>query len=161
MPPKWTIINKEFVADARIFKLYKQHSMHPHTKKETAFSVIESPDWVNIIALTRDEKVVLIRQYRPGIDDIALEIPGGMLDKADKDPVAAAIRELAEETGYTGEDPQLLGFVHPNPAIQNNKCFFFWMKNCQKTQATNFDACEEIETELVDLKEIPELMRTQ
>lgn len=161
MPPKWTIINKELITDARIFKLFKQHSLHPHTKKETAFSVIESPDWVNIIALTPDERVILIRQYRPGIDDIALEIPGGMLDKTDKDPIAAGLRELAEETGYTGQAAELLGLVHPNPAIQNNKCYFVLVKDCEKTLDTNFDACEEIETELVDLKEIPELMRTQ
>jgi 8-oxo-dGTP pyrophosphatase MutT (NUDIX family) len=104
---------------------------------------------------------VLIRQYRSGTDDIMLEIPGGVVDSTDTDPVATGIRELAEETGYTGENAELIGWVNPNPAIQGNKCFFILIHNCAKTTETNFDACEEIETTLVDLEEVPKLLRSQ
>lgn len=161
MLSKWKILNKELLIDARIFKVFSQHSTHPLTKKEHRFSVIESRNWVNVIALTKENKVLLIRQYRAGIDDISLEIPGGVVDETDVDPVATGVRELAEETGYTGEQAKLIGWVNPNPAIQGNTCYFVLVKNCKKTQNTNFDACEEIETELADLKDIPELIRTQ
>ena len=105
--------------DYKVFKTAFADGTNPQTGAITRFSLIEAGDWVNVIALTTDEQVVMLRQYRPGIDRVCLEIPGGMIDPGE-DPLAAGLRELAEETGYAGGHAQLIGKVAPNPAIQNN-----------------------------------------
>ena len=89
--------------------------------------VLDCPDWVNIIPLTDDGQVVLIRQFRHGTQSVTLEVPGGVVE-ADESPEAAAVRELAEETGYVPERVKSLGFVSPNPAIQGNRSYTSWPK---------------------------------
>ncbi len=92
---------------------------------------------MNVIALTDREDVVLIRQYRHGIGEVTLEIPGGLMD-ADE-PLAAAKRELLEETGYRAEEWIDLGYVHPNPAIQNNRCYTFLALGAKLAGAQSLD----------------------
>src|SRR4051812_34321422 len=106
-------------ADYRIFKTGFVDGIHPRTGTTKRFSLIDAVDWVNIIALTADEQVVLVRQYRVGIDALCLEIPGGMVDPGET-PMEAAVRELREETGYSGGHWKQIGTIAPNPAIQNN-----------------------------------------
>lgn len=116
------------------------------------------PDWVNIIPLTEDNFVVFVVQYRFGTDENTLEIPGGQMDRKDKNPEEAARRELLEETGYNGKDFIYLGYVHPNPAILNNKCHSFLVKNVKKISEIKNDKNEKTETILKPLKEVPELI---
>ena len=105
--------------DYKIFKTGFVEATHPKIDHAKTFSLIEAVDWVNVLALTADRQVVLLKQYRPGIDRVCLEIPGGMVDPGEQ-PVEAAVRELLEETGYGGGTAEILASVAPNPAIQNN-----------------------------------------
>lgn len=118
--------------------------------KGGTFYVIENPDWVNIIALTKQREVVLIRQFRHGSEDVILEIPGGMID-GNESAENAARRELLEETGYSSERWFLLGKSEPNPAIQNNSVFHYLAIECEASSDVYFDEHESIVTETISL----------
>ena len=109
-------------------------------------------DWVNIVALTPEEDVVLVRQFRFGIETLSLEVPGGVIE-AGEDPVAAGLRELREETGFVGSRGRLIASVHPNPAIQNNRCHLVLVEDVRRDAATEWDADEEIEVVTLPLAE--------
>jgi ADP-ribose pyrophosphatase len=154
----WTIISSHVDQSYRVFTLRHDRARSPRTHQTHDFYILESPAWVNIIPLTAENNVVLIRQYRLGIRDIALEIPGGLVEDSDS-PEEAARRELWEETGYRAETMIPLGFVHPNPAIQNNRCYTFLARNAQPTGRRNQDEREDIEVVMKPLSDIPRLIR--
>jgi 8-oxo-dGTP pyrophosphatase MutT (NUDIX family) len=114
-------------------------------------------DWCNVVALTPDDEIVLVWQYRFGTDALSLEIPGGVIDPGE-DPLEAAARELFEETGYTAEAFEPLLEVEPNPAIQNNRCFTFLARGARFGGSTRFDPMEELETALLPAARLPELL---
>ncbi len=101
----------------------------------------------------------MIRQFRAGIREFTLEIPGGMVDASDASPMAAARREMREETGYDSERITFLGSVHPNPAILNNRCSTFLASDVRRTERPQLDGGEDIEVESIPLRQIPELIR--
>lgn len=131
-------------AVTRIFEVVRAVYRHPHRGDERDFFVIHAPDWVNVVALTPSGHLVLVRQFRYGIDDFSLEIPGGMID-AGEDPVAAGLRELREETGYAGTRARLLGSIHPNPAMQSNRCHLVLVEDARPADDTEWDPDEEFE----------------
>ena len=157
MLKKWSVTKSEILESNRVFSIRKETSVSPFTETEHDFFIIDTPDWVNIVALTDDEEVILIEQFRHGIGSATLEIPGGMVDPGEE-PLQAAKRELLEETGYEGENWVQIGIVHPNPAIQSNKCYTFLTTNCKKVSETNFDSTEFIITCTRPEKEIPKLV---
>jgi 8-oxo-dGTP pyrophosphatase MutT (NUDIX family) len=156
-PESWTRIESTEIADCRVFKVREDICKRVSEDIRHNFFVIENPDWVNIIAVTKDEMVVLIEQFRHGTEEIILEIPGGMIDKGEK-PESAARRELAEETGFEAEEFIYLGKSRPNPAIQNNTIFHFLAKDCIKSQNTNFDEHESLITKLVPYNSVKNLI---
>src|SRR5690242_13102068 len=107
---RWRLGTRYPGHDYRVFRTSFVDGRHEQTGKAIRFSIIEATSWVNIIALTRDERVVLVRQYRAGVDRVCLEIPGGMVDPGEE-PAQAAARELVEETGYTTANWRLIGSV--------------------------------------------------
>jgi 8-oxo-dGTP pyrophosphatase MutT (NUDIX family) len=127
----------------RIFGVEAVRYRHPVRTTEREFVVITPPDWVNVIALTPEQHVVLVRQFRYGIDEFSLEIPGGVMD-AGEDPISAGLRELREETGFTGAPARLLGSVHPNPAFQSNRAHFILVEDAVKTHDLAWDSDEEM-----------------
>jgi ADP-ribose diphosphatase len=155
----WKRISSKKIADCRIFKVREDLSERESDKKRSTFFVLENPDWVNIIAVTKDKKVVLIEQFRHGSDEVILEIPGGMVDE-NEDAETAARRELLEETGFSSGEFKLLGRSQPNPAIQNNTLYHFLALDCEKIQEPAFDEHESLVTKLVSLKEIKKLILT-
>jgi len=139
--------------DYRIFTTHFVEAAHPRTGETKRFSVIEAVDWVNVIALTPDDQIVLIQQYRVGTNQVCLEIPGGMVD-AGEEPQAAAIRELVEETGYTATTWELLGATAPNPAILNNRLWTYLALDVVPTHPLRPDGSEVIALETRSLAEV-------
>lgn len=152
-PETWKRNSSKQLADCRVFKVREDFSERQSDNLQSTFFVIESPDWVNIIALTKSKEVVLIEQFRHGIEETILEMPGGMIDDGEE-PESAARRELLEETGFSSEEFKLLGKTRPNPAIQNNWIYHFVALNCEKTHNVKFDEHESIITKLVSLPEV-------
>jgi len=140
----WPRTRDERRADYGIFEIVRFRARSPRTGEDRPFTVIEAPDWVNVVALTPAGDMVCIRQFRHGTSAFTLEIPGGMVDPGE-DPAQAAARELREETGFTGGPPELLGVVEPNPAILTNRCHTYLIRDARRTTGTEMDAGEDIE----------------
>ena len=132
--------------------------MSPRTGKEHDFFVLDSVNWVNVLALTPDEKLVMIEQFRHGSNTVELEIPGGMMDAGETDPVATAVRELREETGFAGEYARVLGRIWSNPAILSNRTFTVLIENCRLQHDLSWDQGEDLATHLVPVSELPKLV---
>jgi ADP-ribose diphosphatase len=154
----WKKISSKFIGDFRIFKLRSDVKISPRTGKEHDFYVLDSVDWVNIIAVTPNQQLVMIEQYRHGSNTVELEIPGGMMDTGETDPAATAVRELREETGYEGDHARLLGRIHSNPAIMNNVTYTVLIENCRLKHAVEFDQGEDLVTRLVPVAGISKLV---
>jgi ADP-ribose pyrophosphatase len=143
-PQRWKKLGTRTVAHTRIFDVQSVDYHHPDREQHQDFFVISAPDWVNVLALTPGRHIVLVRQFRYGTDEFSLEIPGGVID-AGEGPVAAGLRELQEETGYVGTRARLLGSVHPNPAMQNNRCHLVLVEDARRSAQLDWDPDEELE----------------
>ena len=116
--------------------------------------VLEYGDWATIVALTKEQEVVLVRQYRHGVQKVILELPGGAMEAEDESPLQAARRELLEETGYASDKFIQIGCVSPNPAFQTNLIYSFLALDAEKIGSQNLDGTEEIEVVLKPLEEV-------
>ena len=156
MIKKWELLDSRTDKDYKIFKINAVQATSPRTNNVGKFYTIETKDWVNIIPVTENREVVMIKQYRHGSKEITLEIPGGLVEE--RQPEKAALRELLEETGYTGEYVECLGAVNPNPAIFNNICHTYLVEKARKTSSKNLDPDEDIEVILMPISKIPSLI---
>src|SRR6185295_462986 len=154
----WQIIGTKPLGDFRIFTIRSDEKISPRTGRKFDFFVIDSSHWVNVIAVTPDEKLVMVEQFRHGSNTGELEIPGGVMDAEDASPVATGDRELREEPGYAGEKEQLIGKILPNPAIMSNTCYTVLVENCQPTHETHCDHREDLITRLMPIADIPGLV---
>lgn len=154
----WPKISSKPVGDFRIFTIRTDLKVSPRTGREHDFYVIDSVNWVNVIAVTPDEKLVMVEQYRHGSNTVELEIPGGMMDPGETLPLATGLRELREETGYEGERARLLSEIFANPAIMSNTCYTVLVENCRLQHAVEFDHGEDLVTRLVPVADLPSLV---
>jgi ADP-ribose pyrophosphatase len=154
----WKKVRSIPVGDFRIFKLRSDVCVSPRTGKEHDFFVLDTVDWVNVIALTPDRQLVMVEQFRHGSNTVELEVPGGMMDPGDTGPVATAVRELREETGYAGEPARLLGKIWSNPAILTNTTYTVLIENCRLQHKIIWDHAEDLVTRLVPVAEVPKLV---
>lgn len=156
----WPKINSKALGDYRIFKVRSDEKVSPRTGQKHDFFVIECADWVNVIAVTPDQQLVMVEQYRHGSNTVELEIPGGIMDAVDASPVATGVRELREETGFEGERARPLGNVFANPAIMNNTCHTVIIENCALKHSVEWDSGEDMVTRLVSIADLPGLVAT-
>lgn len=119
--------------------------------------ILETPDWCNIIPVTREGRIVMVRQFRFGVWQPSLEIPGGIVDPGE-DPQTAAVRELAEETGYKPSRVISLGSVRPNPAFQSNRMHSFLALDCESAGPARPEDGEDIEVLTISREEVPQMI---
>ncbi|MEQ1841935.1 MAG: NUDIX hydrolase [Verrucomicrobiales bacterium] len=152
-PSRWERLGATTVARTRVLDLLSVRYRHPARGTEKDFVVVAPSDWCNVLALTPDGRLVLVRQFRFGIDGFSLEIPGGVIETGE-DPVEAGLRELREETGFTGAGARLLGSTHPNPAIQSNRCYFVLVEDAVQSADMAWDPDEELHCETVPVEQV-------
>ncbi len=155
----WKIHSTKEILSTPIFDVHVDSSECPRTGRRGDFYKFKFGNWVNIVAVTAENEMVMIRQYRHGNRKLELEIPGGLIDSTDPDPVFAGQRELLEETGYSGRNPRIIGVVNPNPALQDNNCYTVLVENAEKLSETAMEDCEDIETELVPVEKVLKLVK--
>lgn len=151
----WKKHEQKIDYDCGFFQIHVHQSSSPATGKTHPFFVLKTRDWINVIALTQEKKVLMVSQFRHGSEEVSLEIPGGAVDRKDTDPLIAAQRELLEETGHEAAEWHLLGKVQPNPAILNNTCHTYLALGAKKVADLKLDEAEELEVSAHDLSEIP------
>lgn len=157
-PLPWKLLGERSTKDFRIFRTRTLDVADPRDDTPYVRTVIDAPDWCNVLPVTRAGEVVLIRQFRFGTWSNQLEIPGGMLDEGE-DPATAAARELEEETGYRPARLEALGVCHPNPAVFANRLHTFLALDCEPVHAGRQDGSEDIRVEVVPRSDLKRLVR--
>lgn len=159
--PEWDSTGERTeVCKTRVFRVMAEPFRCPRTGSENEFITLDCPDWVNIIAVTPEKKIVMIRQFRHGSRRVEWEVPGGCIDPSDADPVAAGIRELKEETGYVGKNARIIGSVSPNPALQNNTCYTVLIEDAVLSGEPNMEDTEDIAAILMKPSEVVSLIQS-
>lgn len=158
-PRPWKTLESEILESCRVFEVRRKRVRSPQTGDEHFFYTIGAGDWVNVVPVTPDDQIVMVRQYRQGCEAVTLEIPGGMVDPGES-PVQAATRELLEETGYRGREVSQLGVVNPNPALFANRCYTFLVRDAERVaEIRNDGGTEETVVELVPRAELRDRLR--
>jgi 8-oxo-dGTP pyrophosphatase MutT (NUDIX family) len=153
----WAQESESIRQDSRIFRQIVAQRRSPHTGREHAFYRLQGPDWVNVVAFTRSGELLVVEQFRHGIDAPTLEIPGGGCDQGES-PAEAGRRELREETGFVSNHWVPLGSCTPNPATQNNRCHSFLALDCDFEGSLELDPAEELQVWAVSWLEWLSLM---
>lgn len=148
----WPLVRDEELLRYKVFTVHKTHRRSPRTGQDIGFFGVRTLDWVNVVALTDDDEIVLVRQYRAGPDIVTLEIPGGCVDPGE-DFAAAARRELREETGHVARELHRAGAVNPNPALFTNKIETYVGLGCTRVGDVQQDPGEDLEVVVLPLRD--------
>ncbi len=149
----WKLLRSEPGPELPIFKVRYDWLENPRNANVLKAVVLDFPDWVSVAAITSDNRIVTVRQYRFGVAHFTTELPAGLVHQGETHQ-AAAERELREETGYTSSDWVYLGWVEPNPAFQNNRLHQWLARNARPTHAIQLDAGEDVVVEALMQQEI-------
>lgn len=156
---RWIIEQETVNFSSRVWDLRTRRYYHPGKGISDDFYYIASPDWAVVVGRTLDQKILFVRQFRWGIDDFSLELPGGIIDP-NEEAAAAGIREFTEETGYEGRSCQSLGACLPNPSMLNNCCHFLFIDGAEPSASgSNWDSHEEIEVVAIDQAEVQDWVK--
>jgi len=151
------VLETEFLQNCAVFSVSRTLAKSPRTGESHSFYRIDSGDWVNIVPITPGGDVVLVKQYRHGLDDFTVETPGGMVDLGET-PMEAAGRELLEETGYRAAEIVPLGGVNPNPALFGNTLHAFLGRDVERVAEVRNESTEETHVEVVSPAELRRLV---
>jgi ADP-ribose diphosphatase len=154
----WPERRTEPLYDCGIIRIERSFAASPMTGAEHEFVRVDSCDWVQIIPLTAERQVVMVRQYRHGARRLTLEIPGGLLDPGE-DPATAAARECLEETGYAARTVEPMGAMNPNPALFSNQLHSFCAYGVERVGVPQTTPTEQTEVVLVPLDEVAAMLR--
>lgn len=157
MVQPWPRVSRRSIFSSRIFELVAEGHVSPRTRQTLEALVLESGDWCNVVAVTANDELVMVRQFRFGTQRVTLEIPGGIVDPGE-DPRISAERELLEETGFRAARWRSLGSVAPNPAIQRNRLHSFLAEGCVRVAEQEQDPFEDLAVELVPRAKIDALL---
>lgn len=155
----WEHLGLESEHRTKLFTLRHARYRSPHTAREAVFTRLHCPEWVNVVAITREGELLMVEQFRHGQQEAALEIVGGVCDPGE-DPAESARRELLEETGHAAESWVSLGWSHPNPAIQDNRCHFYLALGCRPVAQLDLDPSEELRVWALAWREAREAIRS-
>ena len=160
MPDRsWRRLSSRYVAEYKVTKVREDRYRFEPTQAEADFLVCESADWVVILPVTVDGEVVFVRQYRHGVRQVVLELPGGLIDGGESAEEAAK-RELREETGYEATSVRQVADLLPNPALNTAHCHVVLAEGCRLIQGQDLDPFEQIEVVTYPLSEVPGLIRS-
>ncbi|WP_300098987.1 NUDIX hydrolase [uncultured Alistipes sp.] len=157
---KWRVLHSEYLARKPWFTVRHESLALPDGRTISDYYVFEYPEWVNITAIDREGRFVMIDQYRHGLGETSYEIPAGVVEPSDASLLDAARRELREETGYGGGEWRLLTSISANPATQNNLTHCFLATGVERIGEQQLDATEDIRVHLFSRDEVRELLRT-
>ena len=154
---KWEKLSSTYVVKEQWATLRVDECKMPDGTIIPDYYVLEYPNWVNAVALTEDNQVVIIRQYRHAVEEVITELPGGCIDPGET-PEEAIARELLEETGFSFTSFEPIATLYANPSTGNNKTFSYLAKGGQKVQEQHLDGREEIEIELVSVDQLKKML---
>lgn len=154
----WEQLSNETLVQYKVFHVRKSRRRSPRTGADIGFFLLDTPDWVNVLPITDDGQVVMVRQYRHGCERVTLEIPGGLIDAHETDPAAAAARELREETGFEAARIEPIGVMNPNPSMMSNRCHAFLATGCRRIGDLQMDPGEDLEVVTRPLAELDGLI---
>jgi ADP-ribose pyrophosphatase len=156
---KWTVIERNYIYKTPFGNLRSDKVVLPNNQVIENYYVNEYPDWVNIVAITKNYEILLVKQYRHGCEDFFIEIPAGKVDEKE-DSASAVMRELREETGYTSDVPPLkLGRFYTNPAVSNNTITTYFIKDCYKISEQKLDPTENVELLVIPVSEFEKMIK--
>jgi ADP-ribose pyrophosphatase len=155
---KWRKLASKYLVKEKWATLRVDTCELPNGSIKDDYYVLEYPNWANAIAVTKENKILMVRQYRFAAEIVSLEVPGGVVDDGEE-PEAGIIRELKEETGYTFADCELIATLYPNPATSNNKTFTYFLTGGIKTHEQHLDEHEILNVEEYTVEEIKALLR--
>jgi 8-oxo-dGTP pyrophosphatase MutT (NUDIX family) len=153
----WKLIESKYVYRDRWLRARADKCELPDGRIMEPYYVIEVPDWTNMVIITKEQRIVLVRQYRHALGTTTLELPGGILEQGES-PKESAIREMHEETGYVSDEVEFLMKISPNPALNNNTAYFFLAIDAEKLTDTKFDPFEDIVIETFSKDELKQLL---
>lgn len=157
------LIDKKTMMTTRPFNVEEVRFEYEDLKPEHPYYRLSCPDWINVLPVLADGRVVLIEQPRIGSMTKVLESPGGVVDPGERDFTMTAARELEEETGLISHRILSLGSFNPNPAIMTNTCHFFLALGCTPVSVRKHlpDPDERITIKIVSVDELDQLVRTR